>query len=452
MKRREILWLRLWLVVWLPLFIVFGLQEGSTVEAAETSAGSSLQQLIDQTPDGSTLLLSSAVYEGAVTIDKPIRIKAEGKVQIRNSGDQPVIHIRSDNVHLEGLQVIQNSEEQSAAVLVTASETVLEALDIGTRSFGIILRDGGENEIRNTRISWMESSSQTTEKGTEKHNGIDLFNSHDNLITSNEISSMNDGIYMESSHRNVVANNKIDHSRYGIHCMYTDGTVLRGNIGSFNITGAMVMGVKDVEVSDNTFFKQSESVNSQGLLLFDVQTSKIHHNKVVGNRVGLYIEQSQRNEIRDNEVTQNFVGIQLLESEGNRFSENRFIGNVIEAEAADSKDNVLTGNFWDAFRGIDADGDGVSDLSYTINPFFQRLTSATPAYQLFFQSPGMLFLESMYTADKAEWSVDHAPLMKAGNFNEAERSGSIQMNILLTGLLLLALSIFTIYFVGVKRK
>src|SRR5665647_2544657 len=113
MKRRAILWR--WLVVWLPLIIVFGLHEGKTVEAAGTSAGRNLQQLIDQTPNGGTLILSSAMYEGAVTIDKPIRIKAEGVVQIWNSGDKPVIHIRSDNVYLEGLQVIRNSEEPSAA-------------------------------------------------------------------------------------------------------------------------------------------------------------------------------------------------------------------------------------------------------------------------------------------------------------------------------------------------
>lgn len=450
MKRRKIVWP--WLVVWLPLIIVFGWHEGRTVEAAGTSAGRNLQQLIDQTPNGGTLILSSAVYEGALTIDKPIWIKAEGEVQIRNGGDSPVIHIRSDNVHLEGLQVIRDSEEEAAAILVTASETVLKALDIRTRSFGIIIRDGGRNDIRNTRIGWTESGPQATGKVSEKRNGIDLYNSHDNRMIGNEISGMNDGIYMESSHRNVVENNKIDHSRYGIHCMYTDGTVLRGNIGSYNITGAMVMGVKDAEVRDNTFFKQSESVNSQGLLLFDVETSRILHNKVAGNRVGLYIEQSRRNEIRDNEVLQNFVGIQLLESEGNRFSANQFIGNVIEALASNSKDNVLTGNFWDSFRGIDADGDGVSDLPYTINPFFQRLTLATPAFQLFFQSPGMLFLESMYTSGKSEWSVDEAPLIKAGNGMEAARPGSVQTDMLFAGLLLLAVSIFTIYFAGVIRR
>ncbi|REE81548.1 copper-binding protein NosD [Paenibacillus taihuensis] len=39
---------------------------------------------------------------------------------------------------------------------------------------------------------------------------------------------------------------------------------------------------------------------------------------------------------------------------------------MIEAEATDSKNNQLQGNYWDAFKGIDSDGDGASNVAYAI--------------------------------------------------------------------------------------
>src|SRR5690606_32929135 len=105
-----------------------------------------------------------------------------------------------------------------------------------------------------------------------------LYESHDARIENNEVFDMKDGIYLEKSHRASVEENRIYRSRYGIHCMYTNGTIVRSNEGEYNVTGAMIMGVRDAVVTDNSFRKQSENVHSQGLLLFDVQTSLIERN------------------------------------------------------------------------------------------------------------------------------------------------------------------------------
>lgn len=417
----------------------------------KTEEGVSLQQLIDQARSGDTLLVPSGTFQGPITLDKPLNLKAEGTVVIMNRTNKPAVHIRAAGVHMQGMQIIQDADEKSAAILVSAKETILDSLNIQTRSYGIMLRDADRNEIRNAKIQWMIKEGYPAVKMSDKRNGIDLYNSHDNRIVENEISSMNDGIYLESSHRSIVEKNRIDHSRYGIHCMYTDETAIRSNIGSFNITGAMVMGVKDAEVSGNTFVKQSENVNSQGLLLFDVQTSRIHGNKVEGNRVGMYIEQSQNNELWNNAVVQNFIGIQLLESEGNRFRSNNFIGNVIESAATDSKNNMMSANYWDAFRGIDLNGDGLSEMKYAMNPFFQRLTAKTPAFQLFFQSPGMSFLESLFTADQAGWAADDLPSMDNVQVNDVAHSDASQAGTLGFSLILLVVSITTIILMGVKR-
>lgn len=416
----------------------------------ETSLIPHLQQLIDDASEGGTLVLPAGSYRGGVSIGKPLTVRAEGTVRIiAANSTEPAVRIDADHVRLQQVQLIQPFSSEAPALLVNGSKAVLDSIGIRTRSFGIMLRDNGQNEIFNSTI---QREPDGFGAQADSRNGIDLFNSHDNRIYNNTISTMNDGIYLESSHRNRVERNRIDGSRYGIHCMYTDGTVVRDNEGSLNVTGAMIMGVKDAEVTGNTFVKQSESVNSQGLLLFDVQTSRIEGNKAEGNRVGFYIEQSHRNRIANNDLVRNFVGVQLLESDENEFTGNYFWNNVIESEADESRSNRFAGNYWDAFRGIDPSGDGISDISYAMNPFFQKLTSAIPAFQLFFQSPGMLFLESMQTAGIEEWTVDPAPLMKpeAERLPVQDRPG--QAGLLASAVMLLLASITIITYTGGKRR
>jgi hypothetical protein len=48
--------------------------EDSTPAPASASRGSSLQALIDATPSGGMLRLSSCTYYEAVTIDKPLTV------------------------------------------------------------------------------------------------------------------------------------------------------------------------------------------------------------------------------------------------------------------------------------------------------------------------------------------------------------------------------------------
>lgn len=98
--------------------------------------------------------------------------------------------------------------------------------------------------------------------------------------------------------------------------MYINGSFVTNNIGEYNITGAMVMGVTDVVLSGNSFRKQSQNVHSQGILLYDVRTLSIVNNV----------------------------------AEGNRFQRNGFVANVIEAQAKGSKNNEMNGNFWDSFE------------------------------------------------------------------------------------------------------
>lgn len=176
-----------------------------------------LQKFIEEAQPGETIIIPSGEYEGPIIVGKPLTIKTDGFVQIKNSTEKPAIHIQSDGVSINGLRIIDDTLKESAAILITADETVLEHIQIQTRSFGIQLRDANRNEIRNSKISWYTDAGGPPVKMSDKGNGIDLYNSHENRMIQNEILNMDDGIYLESSHAMILEGNRIDHSRYGIH-------------------------------------------------------------------------------------------------------------------------------------------------------------------------------------------------------------------------------------------
>ena len=413
----------------------------------------SLQTLIDQSAPNETLVIPAGTYEGPITVHKPLQLQVSGAVTLINQSEQPAIWITANDVRIDGLVIIDTSSslKEAATILVEASNTVLSKLQLHTATEGIQLINANHNTIRDSSIVW-DTANQPEVSLSARRNGIDLYDSHDNLMIGNTITAMHDGIYLENSHRNRVEDNKVNQMRYGIHCMYTDGTLIRNNTGSLNITGAMVMAVHDVELSGNVFYKQSENVNSQGILLFDAHSSKFFDNKVVGNRVGLYIEQSSDNQVYQNEIVQNFIGIQFIEANGNELRDNFLSGNVIDAEARASENNTINGNYWEAFRGVDLDGDQRSDLKNAINPFFQTLTKARPAFQLFFQSPSLVFLEGLFQADQQMWLVDESPLMTPPTDSVNITSGSSKIGTAVLGICLILLSLTTLLYLGVKRS
>lgn len=410
-----------------------------------------LKKRIDQAAPGETVLLPPGEYEGPLRLVKPVILKAEhpGTAVLTRKTDEPALRIEADGVTVSGLQIADDQVWKSPAVWVEGDRVKLDGLTVRAGSTGIALREANDGEISNSLVEWNgELSIPLFDRG----NGIDLYKSPRGRVIGNTVRNVYDAIYIESSDETSVIENRVEHSRYGVHFMYSNQAVIRGNTGEMNITGAMIMTVRGAVLSDNAFAKQSENVHSQGILLYDAHESAVLRNAVEGNRVGLYIEESNGNRIEDNLVDSNFIGIQLLSSKQNAIHGNTFIRNVVDAQAQSSEQNAIEGNYWDAFRGIDTDGDGRSNIRYAINPFFQELASKRPAFQLFFQSPGILFLENLYQSEQKGWAQDVSPLMKPPDPAAARntRSGGIGSG--LAGLFLLGAACVVIIFGRRKRS
>lgn len=411
-----------------------------------------LQPMIDRSASGDVIVLESGRYAGPITIDKNITIQGDPTVIVVNAEATSTIMIRSDGVKLRGFTIEHDANAQTAAIQVEGNNSEITDLHTQTQGFGIIIRNSSQAAIQRNKITWVGSGSATS---SQKGNGIDLYNAHDSYIEGNEITGMRDGIYLENSRISTVRNNRLLHTRYGIHCMYIDGSSVMDNTGEENMTGAMIMGVKNTVISGNSFRKQSTHVHSQGILLYDVHQSSVLNNVVEGNRVGMNIAESSGNEIRGNAVLRNFVGIQLVLAEDNEFTHNQWVSNVIEASALDSPNNVMMENYWDSFQGLDLNQDGISEISYAINPFYEQLVSRNSAYQLFFQSPGMVFLSDLFTEGREQWTTDKSPRMsmdKGSDLHITVETATGTHMVWIIGLALLGIATFIIIYMGVSRK
>ncbi|OAJ74376.1 copper-binding protein [Brevibacillus sp. SKDU10] len=417
-----------------------------------------LQQLIDQAKTDTILKVPAGEYSGPILITKPIHVEAEGTVTVRSQGDAPVVTLKSNQASLRGLTLLDERQgAETATLVVEGSRNVVKELTIETKGTGLQLRNGEHNQIIGNKIKGLLAGKaiptglNETRSPGKKGNGIDLKEANNNTIIGNLVENMFDGIYVETSHNNRVEKNMVYDSRYGYHLMFSNDVTLRHNQGDRNVTGGMVMGSDNAIVTDNRFTKQNESVNSQGILLFDVQKARVERNYVEGNRVGLYVEAAEKNEISYNQILQNYIGLQLKESKDNLFTGNHFIGNVTQAEAQGSTDNLLQMNYWDSAQSVDLQGDGKSDLSYRINPFFFALTDQVEAFQIFFQSPGLLFLESMFDDHSGAFLHDPQPLMAPIEQQNQAPATHSPMILVISAIMFFG-SIYFIYLMGVRTK
>ncbi|MFI2857211.1 nitrous oxide reductase family maturation protein NosD [Paenibacillus sp. JSM ZJ436] len=408
---------------------------GMSADAEESPVP--LQPLLDQAQPGEILTLEPTTYSGPAVIDKPLTLQGKD-VKIVNETSEPVLTLLSSGINLEGMNLVHLHRDPAipAVLLQQISESRLSGLTIKTLGAGVNLRQAKDITLRDMTILGSQ------QPGSSRGNAMDLLDSSGITITGSDIQRMQDGIYVEGGSSLSLVDNEVSGSRYGFHLMFTKDLELLDNRGFGNITGAMVMSVRQASIQNNRFEKQSQNVNAQGLLLFEVYDSTIAGNIAEGNRVGFYIQGSENNRLLSNELRSNFIGIQMLSSADNVLHNNTLTANVVAAQAVDSSGNTSDGNYWDSAPTLDVDGSGFSGLPYSVNPFFLQISGPVPPFQLLFQSPGMPVLEQLFQSGAETWLRDAAPLLEPPASRNAE--GEAETGVLLLSLLLLGVGSATI--------
>lgn len=403
-------------------------------------AESTIQSRIDAAAPYGTIQLENRTYNERIQISKPITIKGDTNTKIVSCGTDPVITIKKEYISIQNLKIEQcNDRADQPAVLVTGDNHSINEVEVHASYIGMKLEDARNIKIENSILV-----------GQKKGNGIDLWQSDNNLIENIKIQNVRDGLYVEKSNHNIVKNNRIQQSRYGIHLMYSDKTVIENNISKENATGAMIMGTKDTFITGNQFINNKKNVHAQGLLLYDAVKTEVIQNEIVNNRVGMYVEKASDNTIMNNIISNNFIGLQFKEARANEFTQNEITGNVNEAQATQSRENHIYKNYWDASLKVDRDGSGTSDIPYKADAYFLLLTQDTPDYQLFFQSPGMRILQNFIRIPDQSVLLDKEPHMIPKIITQKGEKRGFQSNIWIFSISMLLLG-STLFILGRKN-
>lgn len=402
-------------------FLLMLLLSGMNAQAAQITVSEdgevkSFQGAVQLAEPYDTLIVKEGHYrESDVIIDKPLTIIGEGQAVIDGEGNGFVIIVRSDSVTINNLEVhhagVSFIEDYAGILVEKSSRVVLEQLKLADNFFGIYLAESSDVLLKDNTIT--ASGSRETSSG----NGIHLWYSKNVTIEGNKVGGHRDGLYFEFVEDVYLSGNVSEHNlRYGLHFMFSDRSAYERNTFRSNGAGVAVMYTKDVEIMENRFESNWGSA-TYGLLLKEINDSRIERNVFTNNSVAIYVEASNRNQFYRNTLSQNGNGVKLMaNSMDNVFTENNFISNTFEVTTNSRQHfNEFNKNYWSQYEGYDLDRDGLGDIPHRPVRLFAMLTEQQPQALILLRS---LLVSIMDAAERLipimtpETLVDTEPKMR----------------------------------------
>lgn len=389
---------------------------GRVIIVHNSSKGIKLKEIIENAENGDEIIIKPGIYKvDNIIITKSIKIIGENFPTIEGNKKDEIFTIKSNNVHIKGLKILNSGvsylQENAAIRLEEVSGCLVEDNILDNNFFGIYVAKSFNCVIRGNKIR----ARNTLE--TNSGNGIHLWYSKAITISNNEIIGHRDGIYFEFVMHSLVENNySAKNIRYGLHFMFSDSCAYINNVFENNGAGVAVMYTKNVTMKKNKFINNWGAA-SFGVLLKDLTNCLITENLFKYNTNGLYLEGCSKITVSKNDFVRNGWGIKLMaNSMNNYFFDNNFITNTLDVMTNSRNNyNYFSRNFWSEYNGYDIDNDGFGDVPYRPVKMFSVLVEKQQASLILIHS---LFIELLNFAESIIPSItpidliDTKPRMK----------------------------------------
>lgn len=378
-----------------------------------------LQQLIDQTPDGGVLHLKGKKYKENVTIRKSITIKGSNQTVIESNTQETAIKIEGTNkVNIENLTI---QHAHLGIVAKNVQHFQIKDVTLINNWGGIQLYNSKNVMLRNLSIKGIHGHY------SNKGNGIALFNSENVIATHNHIDHVQDGIYVENVNGIKLVANKIQNGRYSIHFMFVKNSQASNNTFNRNVTGIMLMMSENAILSTNKIMNQN-GLNASGMTLFQSKNIKSVENIFQSNRTAISAQNLTNSKIVKNTFLMNQTAVELIRSnKKNSVRENDFVGNIVNLRSDGTTSNIAR-NYYDDYAGIDVNDDGIGDQTYVALQSFGQWMVRQPPYQYFIESPSVVLLNEMdrqtNVIEKVQL-VDQTPMMHSAINMQQESTVSV---------------------------
>ncbi|MCA9750384.1 MAG: nitrous oxide reductase family maturation protein NosD [Romboutsia sp.] len=389
---------------------------GRDIIVSQTGKISKISEGIRIAEKNDRVIVRGGYYrEYNLIINKEIILEGQDNPVIDCMMKDKGILIKSNNVTVRGFQIenigVSNIDELAGVKVYESKNCLIEKNHLVNNFFGIYLANASGCIVRNNII---EGNSVTE---SSSGNGIHLWRCDSIRVDNNYISGHRDGIYFEFAGNSVINGNvSFLNLRYGLHFMFSHRNIYSGNTFRNNGAGVAVMYTNYVEMYNNRF-EENWGNSSYGILLKDINDSKIFGNYFDKNTIAIFMEGSNRMEIKDNDFMNNGWAFKIM---GNcydgRITGNNFIGNTFDVVTNSSKNmNYFSGNYWDKYSGYDMDKDGIGDVSFRPVSIYSVITEKVPSGKILIRSFIMNILDA---AEKVvpilipESLIDDKPLMR----------------------------------------
>lgn len=363
-----------------------------------------IQEAINASSEYDVLEIPKGVYVGNIVIDKPLTLKGiEKGVIVKGTGTGSTIIIKNSYVTVENLEIYNSGRIKknydSAIYANDVSQLEIRNNIIKDSFIGIGLFNVKNSKVENNTILGNK------DKVVTRGDAMAIFGGQNNLIKNNTIYKKRD-LIVDGSYNNKILNNTLKDMRYAIHGMNASGNIFINNKIEDAIAGLYFMYNKNYKVNNNSV-KKSKGTKGIGIGLIECYDFEIKENNFIYNTVAMMIDGSPEILESSNYIEKNNF---LYNSEAIRFKEilinsatprgkNHFIANTFDENVTDvvdessgkelSIDGNWENNYWDKYKGLDENNDGIGDIPYSLYYFADVVWMDRTDAKFFFGSIGM---------------------------------------------------------------
>ena len=210
-----------------------------------------IQQAIDATASGGTILVAAKTYNENITVWKPLQIKGENAYStiIEQAGAFAICHVTANNVNISGFTLRGGS-------------------------IGVWVDSCNYGSITSTVI-------------TNNDDGMWVTFSYGAVVSKNTLTdNLFMGLYLEASNNTSIDANTIARNTYGTYIQNSEGNAIYSNNFSLNYAD----GIDAINSNYNSVFHNMISNNSLGIYLQGSNSNSIYENNLVYNLAQALVE------------------------------------------------------------------------------------------------------------------------------------------------------------------